>query len=609
MTRQAPEHAETLTRKMPFAPKTANDEDRTIDLVASTGAGVDRDNFEGHYREVLEISRSAIDLTALDGMPLLNAHRREGIEDVLGVVQAARIEGGQLIVTVQFSERHEAIWKDVKAGIIRNVSMGYEIQDFEDATDEATGAWTRTITRWRPVETSLVPIGADAGAKSRSNTMPKPATTAALPAVTTEHTEAIAERAAKVERERCAAIYDMGRHNRMDEGFTRKHIDAGTTSAAFGRMVLDRLAERSEASPIDNLIRSTEGEAVDLISEALYATRVNPRHKLSERARPFAQMTSLDIARNRLDAHGVSTRGLSQAETITRAMTTSDFPLILANTFGREMRIRYMASPAALKLVARETTAPDFKAKSKLMLGEAPTLEKVNEHGEFHSGGMAEAGESYALATYGKIVGLSRQAIINDDLGAFADLTARFGQSAADFEDQFLCDLLTTGGGVGPTMSDVKALFHSDHGNLAGAGAVISVTTLTAARLAMRRQTGLSGKAISVRPKYLVVPPELETTAEQLLAALAAATSDDVNPFSGKLQLVVASRLSDPAAWYLAADPAEIDGLEYAYLDGLNGPEIFTEIGFEVDGMKTKCRLDFGAGFLDWRGWYRNPGA
>ena len=64
-------------------------------------------------------------------------------------------------------------------------------------------------------------------------------------------------------------------------------------------------------------------------------------------------------------------------------------------------------------------------------------------------------------------------------------------------------------------------------------------------------------------------------------------------------------RLTDPAAWYLAADPSVIDGLEYAYLEGAPGPQIETRQGFEVDGVQIKVRLDFGCGWIDFRGWHK----
>jgi hypothetical protein len=62
-------------------------------------------------------------------------------------------------------------------------------------------------------------------------------------------------------------------------------------------------------------------------------------------------------------------------------------------------------------------------------------------------------------------------------------------------------------------------------------------------------------------------------------------------------------------AWYLAASPNQIDTIEYAYLEGQQGAYIETRNGFDVDGVEIKCRLDFGAKAIDWRGLYKNPGA
>ena len=159
-----------------------------------------------------------------------------------------------------------------------------------------------------------------------------------------------------------------------------------------------------------------------------------------------------------------------------------------------------------------------------------------------------------------------------------------------------------------PLMSDGVAVFAAGHGNLAATGAALSETTLAAARLAMRKQTGLSGDLIDVTSRYVLVPPALETTAEKVLSAVQATKTDDTNPFSAP-SLVVEPRLTSATAWYVAADPAVIDGLEYAYLEGAPGPQIETKVGFEVDGVQMKVRLDFGCGWLDHRGWYKNAGA
>jgi phage major head subunit gpT-like protein len=204
---------------------------------------------------------------------------------------------------------------------------------------------------------------------------------------------------------------------------------------------------------------------------------------------------------------------------------------------------------------------------------------------------------------------VTRQALINDDLGAFDSLVRRFGVSAAEREAAVLVGLITANAAMG----DGVALFHATHGNLAASGGAISDVTLGAARLAMRQQKGLDGKTpINARPAFLLVPAALETVAQKYLATIYAATAATVNPFAGSnLELLVDPRLdtASATAWYVAADPAVIDGIEYAYLEGQPGPQIEQRIGFDIEGVDLKCRLDFGAGILDHRGLYRNAGA
>jgi hypothetical protein len=279
------------------------------------------------------------------------------------------------------------------------------------------------------------------------------------------------------------------------------------------------------------------------------------------------------MARKLLTLRGHSVTGLSPATIITRALhTTSDFPLIVGDTIGRTLRAAYQAAPAGVRRLGRQTTGRDFRTVNKIMLGEAPTLEKLDEHGEIRAGTMAEAQEAYKVETFARKIGVTRQVLVNDDLGAFADLARRLGQAAAETEAGVLVDLLEGASGNGPTMSDGKALFHTDHSNKAASGGIIADDTLSAARLAMRSQTGLSGQRISATPKFLLVPPAQETIAEKWLASIAAAKATDVNPFSGSLSMVVEPRLSSATRWYVSADPAEIDGLEYAYLAGGEGP-------------------------------------
>lgn len=136
----------------------------------------------------------------------------------------------------------------------------------------------------------------------------------------------------------------------------------------------------------------------------------------------------------------------------------------------------------------------------------------------------------------------------------------------------------------------------------------LSEDSLSDARLALRQQTGTDGKTrIQVTPRYLVVGPELDTAAEKLLTAINATTTDDVNPFAGKLTLAVEPRIADDQ-WYVFADPATVPVIEYSYLSSAPGPQMASRDGWDVLGQEFRVVLDFGCGATDFRGAYRNPG-
>jgi hypothetical protein len=146
---------------------------RTVDLIFSTGAAVDRADAYGRYREVLSMDPSHVRLDRLNnGAPLLNSHSAYSISDVIGTVQpgSARIAGGQGLATVRFSRRDdvEAIWQDVIDGIIRSVSVGYRVHKFQEDAAKAGGVATRTAVDWEPYELSMVSMPADPGAKVRA---------------------------------------------------------------------------------------------------------------------------------------------------------------------------------------------------------------------------------------------------------------------------------------------------------------------------------------------------------------------------------------------------------------------------------------------------------
>ena len=693
------------TRMVSMLPESVDEEARTVEVVWSSGARVPRrDRMTGEaYEEFLSLDPEHVDLSRLNGgAPLLDTHGAWSLDGVIGVVERAWIEeqeagtaegrtGKQMTpvgkALVRFSERDdvEPVWRDVRAGIIRNVSVGYSVRAYEITEEKGKVPVWRAVD-WTPAELSAVPIGADPDAGFRSAALdpqpcrlitrslgPNPKSLSLEGENTMEHqdtpetetpveetrsgsdteivtvTEAAskeerraavdaaagnkaaakadadpkadtdakaeAQRAVAEERSRAAGIHETARKLGVERTIAEDLVERGMALDEARKTLIDAVAERDEQTETRSQItlggvdeRQTRRDAV----EGALLHRFDPsRFELPEPAREWRGYSLLELARAFLETDGTRVRGLSRDEIATRALhSTSDFPEILAAVTNKTLRDAYQAAPRTFPAIARRASASDFKDIRRLQLGEAPQLEKVAESGEFKRGTMGEGKESYRVETYGKVIGITRQVIINDDLDAFTRVPSLFGTSAATLESDVVWGIITSN----PAMGDTKALFHASHKNLTGTGTALDVANLGVARAAMAKQVGLDGKTIlNIRPAFLVVPSTLELTAEQIIAQnLVPAKSGDVVPQSIRSLAVIAEPRLDPASgavpWYLFASPSAIDTIEYAYLEGQEGVYIETRMGFDVDGVEVKARLDFGAKAIDWRGMHKNPG-
>ena len=189
----------------------------------------------------------------------------------------------------------------------------------------------------------------------------------------------------------------------------------------------------------------------------------------------------------------------------------------------------------------------------------------------------------------------------------FKDIASKFGRSAKDTINSMVYGLLTGN----TVLSDSKALFGTDRGNLAATGAELSVASLSAGVAAMRRQKHIGeNRNLNIAPTYLIIPPELEALAYELVKSTVdpARSNDTVNPFGGRFTIVVDAALTDPHAWYLAARPTDVQTIEVTYLNGVETPRLETQTGFKVDGIEYKVAMDCNATALDFRGLYKNPG-
>lgn len=386
--------------------------------------------------------------------------------------------------------------------------------------------------------------------------------------------------------------------------------DPACTVEAAGLKLLAHIGSRS--SPVSghvtvrtdvNHLQEFKAAAQDVLL-ARAGIRVAEPHP---GARDLQRMGIVGMADSILSMLGKSDRNRSAASIIHAAMSTSDFPSLLSGIANKALSIGYDESPANHTVFTAEREVANFKQNTLVNLSEFPGLEHVPELAEYTNGSMSDSASFFQLATFGKVIKFSRQALINDDLSAFTMLPKSMGAAARRLEADKVFALLTDN----PVLGDGHTLFSSEHGNQ-GAALQFTIDGLSTARAAMRKQRGIGGLAyLDPQPRYLIVPVALETKAEQLLASLVDPSTQNATPnseFIRGLTLVSDPRLdvASTSTWYLAASPKQVEGILRAYLSGERMPFLEEATEFKTDAISYKVRLDFAAGVMDYRGLYRS---
>lgn len=421
---------------------------------------------------------------------------------------------------------------------------------------------------------------------------------------------AAAAQAVAAERGRIARIQAMGKKHKIDDAEINAMVDGGVSITDANAKILDILASRSDSNqPVPGVcyVRGA-GQNLSLAMASALLHRANPGvHAISDDGKEFAYMSMIELAKAHLGFNGVDVRGKPASQVAAMAFQSgSDFPAILADVANKSLRAGYEAAPRTFVQFCRKVSAKDFKPVNRVQLESAGgSLGKVGENGEFKRGKLLDGKESYKLETYGEIIAFTRQLLINDDLDALSRVPMLQGQQVAETESDIVWGLILSN----VKMSDGKDLFHSAHGNLISGA--LGKDSLSASRKAMRKQKKPNGKTpLNLRAKHLIVPAELETAGQEILTAVTPGQSAHVNPFAGSLELLVEPRLDEhsESEWYVAADNAQIDTIEYSYLEGEEGAYLETREGFDVDGIEMKVRADFGAGAIDHRGLQKSNG-
>lgn len=628
---------------------------------------------------------------------MLNDHEDQ-TERSIGSIRSLNIVGDELHGLSYWSSRRNAqdIKQDVIDGHLTDVSVGAERleETFVDTGKEAVidgrkfKGPARVVTRWRPFHGAVVTRGADGRSvfaptmrnyqspdslveenmnealRSHLESLGMPKETSDEQAllwmkdntsrkaepkeepkvtVTPVDVEAVkraaADEARTTERQRAADILKTVRAAGLPDVFADGIIVDGKSKAEASELVLGELAKRSKVhgttiTPVGSEHESFRKAAMDGLSLRIGWTP-EANEKPAPGAAEFRTTRFTDLARKALDFEGVSTRGMSDRDILSRAfainhttrasdgqayLSTGNFSNLLLDAQNKTLLKSFMDVPSTYQIWARQgESVPDFKSIHRVRLGEIGNQPTVEENGDYSDMSISDAKESYFVEKRGSLISLTFEAMKNDDLGGFSRLVQLQGSAMRRTINRSVYQIFFDN----PTLSDSVAIFHSSSHGANLVTSALSVTSLNVAYSAMALQTGLNSNVIlGIVPRYLVVASGIYGTAAQLLnssadpaaggsAAGNANTHNVYGPNGGRqLALIEEPLLSgnDADSWYLIASNNQVDTVEYTFLQGEESPVFEQESAFIQDAVKYKVRQTWGVKCIDYRGLYKSTG-
>lgn len=339
----------------------------------------------------------------------------------------------------------------------------------------------------------------------------------------------------------------------------------------------------------------------DSVKQSLLARAGIDKDKADAKDNAYNAMTLRELARASLVDRGISVVGHNAMSMVGLAFThsSSDFGQILIDVAHKSLLKGWETAAENFDQFTSNGTLTDFRPAKRVGLGDFGYLPKVGEGEEYTYGTIGDEGASVALATYGQLFNITRQAIINDDMHLLTKIPEKMGQAARATIAKLVFALLT-GNAIA---QDGKALFDASHKNTL-TGAELDVTSIDKAIQIMNGFVNARGEPLAIEPEFMLLPTSLYTRAKQVLGSAsvegADANSGIINPIRDIVPALKSARLqvADPKSWYLINKEA----IEVSYLDGIDTPYIEQQNGFTVDGVSTKVRIDAGVNVIDYRG-------
>lgn len=339
----------------------------------------------------------------------------------------------------------------------------------------------------------------------------------------------------------------------------------------------------------------------DSVKQSLLARAGIDKDKANAKDNAYNAMTLRELARASLVDRGISVSGQNAMSMVGLAFThsSSDFGQILIDVAHKSLLKGWETAAENFDQFTSRGTLTDFRAAKRVGLGDFGHLPQVGEGEEYTYGTIGDEGASVALATYGQLFSITRQAILNDDMHLLTKIPEKMGQAARATIAKLVFALLTGNAKA----QDGKALFDASHKNTI-TNAVLDLANIDKGIQMMNGFVNARGEPLAIEPEFMLLPTSMYTRGLQLIKSAsvegADANSGIINPLRDIVTPVKSARLqaADEKSWYLINKEA----IEVSYLDGIDTPYMEQQQGFTVDGVSTKVRIDAGVNVIDYRG-------
>jgi len=427
----------------------------------------------------------------------------------------------------------------------------------------------------------------------------------------------------------------------LDEKFSNALIESDITIHRARQLMIEAVAKReskncvaslpSDHNEHDNYMKGME-EAISLKVRQDQVKGFNVDTQMTDNAKRFFNHTNgfFDnlIRGHMINVEGVdasSVNSLSKTAVVghmlgTRAfggITPSDLPFTLSNIMDKVLRQLYTLTPKTYLEIVKATTLNNFKIHPRIQNEPATGLYILGESltpvgGATKRGTIRESQETIQLQTYTRDLFITRQALVDDDLGAFSRIPAVAAQDIILTESALVYGAINSNRSL---VSDSTALFHANHGNLNTSNPLSGDTAVNTAKTAMRQQVNLAGKPIMNEPNILLIPFELELDALKFVTLTTQLTrADDIAAAVQSINLTLiqtpflsTSQGGNDATWYLVNNQQPDMLIELATLDNKSGinASFFAEV-IVGEGIRYKVLHDAAVSVMDFRPYSKN---